>query len=169
MIIAGAPTAKVCLSSLFFWIPGRGSVLINAHHVFFSMLVFRYLRLFFLFFLFYLRFWNMSVGRGVWCDISMSRYCFRFDIFMRCVPGSVVAVCFLCASGEWSVTRCHGSSIVLAHRLLMLFMCVDGIKWLETWQLSSSSAVSSLHYHDPFLIEQSSKDEDVIFFQDQTA
>lgn len=46
MIIAGAPTAKVCLTSLFFWIPGRGSVLINAHHVFFSMLVFGRILLF---------------------------------------------------------------------------------------------------------------------------
>lgn len=39
MIIAEAPTEKVCLSSLFFWNPGRGSILINAHHVFFSTLV----------------------------------------------------------------------------------------------------------------------------------
>lgn len=65
MIIAGAPTAKVCLTSLFFWIPGRGSVLINAHHVFFPDVSFTF-RVYLLFFFVLSPF--LKYVRGLACD-----------------------------------------------------------------------------------------------------
>lgn len=65
------------------------------------------------------------VGVMRYLDVA---YCFRFDIFMCCLVGSVCG--FVCLfvrvvsrSGE-SVTRYRGSS-VRKRRLLMLFMCSE--------------------------------------------
>lgn len=121
MIIARDPTAKVCLTSLFFWIPGRGSVLINAHHVFFSMLVFRRF-----FFLFYLRFFEICPWvLSVWCDISYVALLFSFWYIYALCSREWCSECIFLAggSGEWPVTR------PMDHRLfdgwlLTLFMWV---------------------------------------------
>lgn len=81
--------------------------------------------LFFLFFCFFLYPFLKYVGVMRYLDVA---YCFRFDIFMCCLVGSVCGfvclfVCVVSRSGE-PVTRYRGSS-VRKRRLLMLFMCSE--------------------------------------------
>lgn len=167
MIIAGAPTAKVCLSSLFFWIPGRGSVLINAHHVFFSMLVFRYLRLFFL--LLFVLSPFLKYVRGSWCVMRYLDVSLLFSIWY------IYALC----SREW----CPCVFFVRER-----WVVGDAVSWIIDCSCSPTVdviyvcrrnklarkvtvvfVVSSPHKHDQFLMQQNPNNEDVIFFHDQTA
>lgn len=126
MIIARDPTAKVCLTSLFFWIPGRGSVLINAHHVFFSNVCF-FNGFFFLFLS--QSFWNMSVGS------------WRVTLYLCCRP-IVFVLMYLCVCILWSgVSECIFLSVdpvsgrwhcAMDHRLFDARLLTLFIRWLWT-------------------------------------
>lgn len=141
MIIAGAPTVKVCLTSLFFWNPGRGSVLINAHHVFFSTFALSWFYFFFkdfvfsFFSFFCIHFWNMSA----WCDISTSPIV--YDLIYLCVAllGVFVGLCVflfvLCrgAVSRWRAIVDH----LFVNAACWCYSCAPSLKYWTVWQLLS--------------------------------
>ena len=140
MIIARDPTAKVCLTSLFFWIPGRGSVLINARHVFFSMLVFQLIFFSFCFY-FISGFWNMSVGpwcvmRYLWCRPIV----FIWYIYALCSREWCFQCIFLiveAVSGRW-----RG---IMDHRLFWITDCWHYLcGWIGASGTSSRLTATSL-------------------------